>query len=140
MSEGFKELIDQQVSMLREGQVLEALDLYFSDYGVMYSNGEKFGEGIAECRKKQEPFLASAKNVKGFIKDLIVDEYNDFCAFRNCTSFEDSDGKTHQIDGVHIQMWAGGKIATEWYYNGNKMDMVIGQGVLSNPAHILEIT
>ena len=137
---GLKDNILQQIEMLQEGKVLEALDLYFADFGVMYSNSNEFGKGLVECRKKQEPFLASATNIKGVITDLIIDERDEFCAFRNSTSFTDGEGETHQINGLHIQMWTGEKIAVEWYFNGPQMDGVLAEGVLENPAHILEIT
>ena len=135
-----KESVLQQVDLLQEGKVLEAFDLYFADFGVMYSNSNEFGTGFEECRKKQEPFIASASHIKGAITDLIIDEKDEFCAFRNSTSYTDASGETHQIDGVHIQMWTGEKIAVEWYFNGSQMDGVIAEGVLSNPAYILEIT
>ena len=135
-----KENILQQIEMLQEGKVLEALDLYFAEFGVMYSNSNEFATGLAECREKQEPFVTSATNIKGVITDLIIDERDEFCAFRNSTSFTNTDGETQQINGLHIQMWTGEKIAIEWYFNGAQMDGVLAEGILENPALILEIT
>lgn len=135
----FQDIILKQVDMLQKGQVLKALDLFFADYGVMYSNGELFGTGMKECRAKQEPFFASASNIKGDISDLVIDEKSEFCVFRNQTSFVDGDGNTQQINGLHIQMWASGKIASEWYFEGELMEEIISAGIFSDPAHILEL-
>lgn len=129
----------QQIEMLNKGQVLEALDLFFADYGVMYSNGELFATGLAESRAKQEPFITSAKNIQGDIADVAIDEKSEFCVFRNTTSFDDPDGNRQQINGLHVQMWAGGKIASEWYFNGGLMEEIIAAGIFSDPGHILEL-
>ncbi len=125
--------------MLNQGQVLEALDLFFADYGVMQANGKLFATGLAECRAKQEPFITSAVNIKGNISDLVIDEKSEFCVFRNQTSFDNPEGNRQQIDGIHIQMWALGKIASEWYFNGELMEEIIAAGVFTDPAHILEL-
>lgn len=135
----FQADIQKQVQLLNAGQVLEALDLYFADYGVMHSNGDLFGTGLKECRAKQEPFIAAASNIKGEISDLVIDEKSEFCVFRNTTSFDDADGHRQHINGLHIQMWAGGKIATEWFFSGDLMDEIIAAGIFSDPAHILEL-
>ncbi len=135
----FNDAVELQAAMLRAGQVLEALDMFFADYGVMYTNGAVFGEGLQACREKQEPFVASAQNIKGEITDLFVDAENEFCIFRNTTSYDDESGTTHRIDGLHVQMWAQGKIATEWFYSGEPMRGMIARGLLKDPAHILEL-
>ncbi len=135
----FRNMVLSQIELLMNGQVLEALDTYFAEYGNMYSNGELFGEGIAECRSKQEPFFASAKNITGSITELVIDEKSEFCAFKNNTSFDNEEGERQHIDGLHVQMWAGGSIASEWYFTGDLMHEIMESGVLSNPAHILEL-
>jgi len=135
----FKAAVELQVAMLRAGQVLEALDMFFADYGVMYTNGAVFGEGLDACRDKQIPFVASAQNVKGEITDLFIDAESEFCAFRNSTSYDDKSGSHHRIEGLHVQMWANGKIATEWFYSGEPMRGMISRGLLKDPAHILEL-
>lgn len=138
MSE-LRERVAHQVALLKEGQMLEAFDLYFADFGVMHSNGELFGTGRDECRAKQMPFFESAKHIKGEISDLVLDEKSEFCVFRNQSSFEDEAGEKQQINGLHIQMWASGMIASEWFFSGKLMDEIIEAGIFSDPAHILEL-
>lgn len=135
----FKAAVELQVAMLRAGQVLEALDMFFADYGVMYTNGAVFGEGLDACRDKQAPFVASAQNIKGEITDLFIDAESEFCVFLNNTSYDDKGGSHHRIEGLHVQMWANGKIATEWFYSGEPMRGMIARGLLKDPAHILEL-
>lgn len=135
----FKAAVELQAAMLRAGQILEALDMFFADYGVMYTNGAVFGEGLDACREKQTPFVAAALNIKGEITDLFIDAESEFCIFRNSTSYDDEAGSHHRIDGLHVQMWADGKIATEWFYSGEPMRGMISRGLLKDPAHILEL-
>lgn len=135
----FEELVSYQIKMLQAGQVLEALEHFFAEYGVMYSNGAVFGEGLEACRLGQEKFISSARSISGKITDLFIDPHSEFCVFRNLTCFEDAEGISHQIDGLHVQMWAQGKIATEWYYSGDPMESMIARGLLKDPAHILEL-
>lgn len=135
----FEETVVAQIRMLEEGQILEALDQFFADYGVMYANGAVFGEGLEQCRSKQQPFVAGASEIKGTITNLKIDPHSEFCVFRNKTTYEDAKRTMHQIDGLHVQMWAQGKIATEWFYSGEPMQGMISRGLLDDPAHILEL-
>jgi len=132
-------LVKKQIEMLNKGQVLEAFDLYFAEYGVMHSNGKLFGTGRAECRRKQEIFLENFCHVRGEISDLVIDEKSEFCVFRNTLAFERTTEKHHEINGLHVQMWAGGEIVIEWYFSGDLMEEVIAAGIFSDPAHILEL-
>jgi len=135
----FNDAVELQAAMLRAGQVLEALDMFFADYGVMYTNGAVFAEGLQACRDKQAPFVSSAKNINGEITDLFIDAESEFCAFRNNTTYDDEAGSHHRIEGLHVQMWADGKIASEWFYSGEPMRGMIARGLLKDPAHILEL-
>lgn len=135
----FKAAVNLQVAMLEAGQVLEAWDIFLADYGVMYTNGAVFAEGLKACCDKQRPFVKSANNLKAEIFNLFIDEESEFCAFLNTTSYDDEAGSHHRDDGLHVQMWADGKIASEWFYSGEPMRGMIARGVLKDPAHILEL-
>lgn len=135
----FKDAVKLQVAMLEAGQVLEAWGMFFADYGVMYSNGTLLGEGLQACRDKQQQFIKTANNLKSEITNLFVDEESEFCAFLNTTSYDDEAGTHHRDDGLHVQMWADGKIASEWIYSGDPMRGMIARGLLKDPAHILEL-
>lgn len=126
--------VQEQVKLLQEGKVLEALDRFFAKDGVMYSNSVLFAQGYLRCRQMQEPFLAAATNIRAEITDVFLDPSKQLCTFRNLTKFDGPDGKTRQIDGLHIQQWQAERMVCEWYYNGEPMDELLAMGVLRDPA------
>ncbi len=129
----FRMSVDGQIALLNDGQPLEAFDRYFAADGVMYANGKIFARNAAEGRKKQEPYIATATSITGHIVDLVVSEEKEICAFRNRSSFENSDGKKHQIDGICWQRWLDGKIMEERYFDGGEMQKMLNIGILTSP-------
>jgi hypothetical protein len=124
----------EQVKLLEEGKVLEALDRFFDKDGIMYSNSVLFAQGFLRCRQMQEPFLAAATNICGAISDVYLDSSKQLSIFRNLTTFDGPDGKERKINGIHIQKWIEQRIVCEWYYNGEPMEELIAKGVLQNPG------
>lgn len=133
MIELFRHSVDGQIALLKDGKPLEAFDQYFASDGVMYANGKIFARNAAEGRSKQEPYIAAARSIFGNIVDLTVTEEREVCVFRNQSSFETSDGKTHQIDGLCWQRWRKGKIVEERYFDGAEMRRILDLGILSSP-------
>ncbi len=132
-----REAIAHQIDLLAQGRPLVAFDAWFSPAGKMYANDRLFAADGAEARRKQEPFISAAREIRGKITDLKVDAAKGLCVFRNQTRFSGADGAEHQIDGLCWQRWEGGQIAEERYYDGALMDVCIGEGVLDNPAQLL---
>jgi hypothetical protein len=132
-------LVLDQVALFEAGQVSEARHQFLADYGIIYSNGAPVGEGPQACIEQMAGFLSSAQNLKGQIADLYIDAESEFCAFRCSMNFQDETGVNAQIDSLHVQMWAGDNIASEWIYTGEPMMQMITRGVLDDPAHILEL-
>lgn len=126
--------VQEQVKLLQEGKVLEALDRFFDKDGVMYSNSVLFAQGFLRCRQMQEPFLAAATNIRAEITDVYLDPSKQLCLFRNLTKFDGPDGVLRQINGIHIQKWQGERIVCEWYYNGDPMLELLSKGVLKDPS------
>ncbi|MFC3052957.1 hypothetical protein [Kordiimonas pumila] len=131
--------IERHIALLEQGQILEAMDQFLADYGVMYANGAVFGEGLHDCMARQMPFMQSVTQLTCTISGLFVDTFSEFCVFKNFVSYSGAEGLPHTVDGLHIQMWAGGKIASEWYFSGDNMADIIAAGILADPAHILEL-
>jgi len=125
--------VQEQVKLLEEGKVLEALDRFLDKDGVMYSNSVLFAQGFLRCRQMQEPFLAAASNARAEIADVYIDPANQLCVFRNLTKFDGPDGVGRQINGIHIQKWQNERIRCEWYYNGEAMQALLALGVMQNP-------
>lgn len=132
-------LVLDQVALLQAGRLEEACSRFLADYGVIYSNGALVGEGQPACLEQLANFVNSTTNLKGQVTDLYIDDESEFCAFRSAMSFRDKNDAATQVDSLHVQMWADGKIASEWGYTGEPMMQMITRGVLDDPAHILEL-
>ncbi len=128
-----------QVRLLNAGKPLEAFDAFFDEGVLMYANGALFASGASEGRAKQEPYIATATSIAGRITDLAVVEELGVCVFRNRSTFVDADGATHAIDGLAWQRWAGGRVVEERYFDGAPMSELLAQGILSNPAMLLDV-
>ena len=97
------EAVTAQVELLEAGKPLEASGAFHDEIVLMYANDVLFASGAAEGRAKQEPFIASAKSISGRITDIKVVDKQGICAFRNLSTFTDSEGTDHQIDGLSRQ-------------------------------------
>lgn len=133
----FRECVNHQVDILREGKPLEAFDRFFSPDGVMYANDEVFAKGAKEARRKQEPFIAAAKSISGSIVDVIIMDDHEVCIFKNQTSFITSDDVEHKIDGLCWQKWRDGQIIEERYYDGDLMQSLLAEGILLRPEMLI---
>lgn len=133
----FENHVNQQIVLLNEGKPLEAFDQFFDIAGVMYTNGEVFASSAQEGRKKQEPYILAAASIDGNITDVKILASKEICVFRNQSSFVTGDGTKHQIDGLCWQHWQNGKITEEQYFDGERMNNHIANGVLEQPELLL---
>lgn len=129
----FVQSVNSQIALLVAGKPLEAFDQFFAPLGVMYANDELFAKNAAEARKKQEAYILAAKSILGAIECLIIMEQQEICAFRNKTSFVTGDGSRHNINGLCWQKWQNGKIIEERYFEGERMQALISDGILQQP-------
>ncbi|NIZ59440.1 hypothetical protein DL239_00460 [Sedimentitalea sp. CY04] len=134
----FADCVNTQVALLRAGKPLEAFDQFFAGDGLMFANDVLFATGAAEGRRKQVPFIASAASIDGAITDVKIIDDLQVCVFRNKTSFCTAEGVPHRIDGMCWQQWSDGKIVEERYYDGNRMRLLITQGILGNPDMMIK--
>ncbi|WP_085901360.1 hypothetical protein [Kiloniella majae] len=133
LPDDFETNVKDQVHLLNQGKVLEALDLYFDDTGIMFENDNLFAQDKAESRKKQEPYIKSAKAIAGRIEDLIMIPEQQVCLFLNKSSFTDQEGQEIHINGLHWQQWKRNKIQEERYYHGSRMQELITKGLTRTP-------
>jgi hypothetical protein len=134
--DNFEISVKNQIRLLNQGQVLEALDLYFDDTGVMFENDNLFAQGKAESRKKQEPYINSAKKISGKIEGLIIVPEQQICLFTNKSSFTDQKDQEIHINGLHWQQWQGSRIQEERYYHGLRMQELIAKGLTKTPEKL----
>ena len=128
----FEESVANQIALLNAGRILEALDRYFAEDGIMWDNDELFAEGLAESRSKQERLINNARAIHGKITRCVVNSSARTCAFRNQSSFVDGSGQYNEIDGLHLQRWQGGKIVEERYYRGELAARKLTEGMLED--------
>lgn len=133
----FEHQVNQQIALLNEGKPLEAFDQFFDMAGVMYSNGDVFASSAQEGRDKQEPYIRAAASINGNITDLKIIASKEICIFRNQSSFITEDGDKIQIDGLCWQHWQNGKITEEQFFDGQRMNNHIENGVLDQPELLL---
>lgn len=133
----FENHVNQQITLLNEGKPLEAFDQFFDTAGVMYSNGEVFASSAHEGRQKQERYINAAASIDGNITDIKILASKEICVFRNQSSFVTDDGAKHQINGLCWQHWQNGKIKEEQYFDGERMNNHIANGVLDQPELLL---
>lgn len=135
----FEEAVFTYIKLLEEGRQLDALAQFFADYGVIYANGVVVGEGREACIESLKPQLSTIKNLRATISNLKIDTQSEFCAFQSLSNYVDASGAPRENESLHVQMWAQGKIASEWHYMDEPMQGMISRGLLDDPAHILEL-
>lgn len=128
----FDELVELQVTVLRDGNPLQAFDKFYDVSVQMYANNKLFASDFTEGRSKQAPFITSAGSIQGCITDVAVFQEARICVFRNRTQFTNSDGRTQQIDGLCCQKWQNDKVVEERYYEGQHMTKLIDQEILTD--------
>ncbi len=134
-----KEAVEAQIALLIGGKPLDAFDAYFGRSVQMFANDVLFAAGAEEGRRKQEPFIAAAVAIDGAVTDVKVVEAENLCVFRNRSRFTTADGAERQIDGLCWQRWHDGRVIEERYYDGDLMKQLITDGVLENPAILLQL-
>ncbi len=130
----FDAAVRDQIALLDAGKPLEAFDRYFAPHGVMFDNDDVFARGKAECRAKQEPFIAAASSISGNIGRCSIDAGLGVCVFRNQSTFVGRDGEPVPIDGLHWQRWSQAQIVEERYYRGEMMIRRIAEGIFEHPG------
>ena len=70
------ELVEEQVAMLNDGKVLEALDKFYAEDCCMYHNEHIFSTSKRESIEKQKPFIEPCTSIHGYISKYIVKSGN----------------------------------------------------------------
>ncbi|WP_120498594.1 hypothetical protein [Kiloniella sp. EL199] len=136
LTDNFETNVKGQIHLLNQGHVLEALDLYFHDTGIMFENDNLFAHNKAESRKKQEPYINSAKKISGKIEGLTIVPEQQICLFFNKSLFTNQKDQEFHINGLHWQQWYGSRIQEERYYSGSRMQELIKKGLTEAPEKL----
>jgi len=130
----FETCVALQIALLNAGKPLEAFDRFFAPSGLMFANDELFANCAEVGRKKQELFISAATSITGRITDLKSLVSEEVCVFKNKSMFSTADGAVHHIDGLCWQNWSQGQIIQERYYDGDRMNALIANGILLDPG------
>jgi hypothetical protein len=126
----FQTAVRDQITLLNEGEPLQAFDRYFDDDGVMYDNDEVVGTGKAACREKHDASTSNASIILGNITSFAADIEDEICVFRNQTTYIDDEGTETHLDRIHWQRWENGMIVEERCYRDEMMAEKIAAGIL----------
>lgn len=109
--------VNDLVSYIREGRILEAMQEFYADDAQMQENNNPPTTGLAANVERERQFLASVKTWLGFeVGAIAVDAQRGKTTIQSTLAFEGVDGKTYRSDQVAVQTWRDGKIAHEKFY------------------------
>ena len=109
--------VNDLVSYIRDGRILEAMHEFYADDTAMQENGNPPTVGLAANLEREKQFLASVKRWIAFdVEAVAVDPSRGKTTIQSTLAFEGVDGKTYRTDQVAVQTWRDGKIAHEKFY------------------------
>ena len=109
--------VNDLVSYIREGRIIEAMYEFYADDAQMQENNTPPTVGLAANVERERQFLASVKNWRGFeVGAIAVDAQRGKTTIQSTLAFEGVDGKTYRSDQVAVQTWRDGKITHEKFY------------------------
>ena len=109
--------VNDLVSYVRDGRIIEAMHEFYADDAIMQENNNPPTAGLSANVERERQFLAAVKTWLGFeVGTIAVDAQRGKTTVQSTLSFEGVDGKTNRIDQVAVQTWRDGKIAHEKFY------------------------
>jgi ketosteroid isomerase-like protein len=110
-----RERVQQLISLVQQGKVLDALEEFYADEVTMQENNHPPTVGKAANRKREEEFMANvAEMQEAQATEFVVD--GDHAAIHYVFEFTDRNGKRFRIDEIAWQTWRDDKIVSERFY------------------------
>ncbi|MBU0530212.1 MAG: nuclear transport factor 2 family protein [Candidatus Aenigmatarchaeota archaeon] len=107
--------VDNLVSMVLNGKMMEAFEEYYADNVVMQENEQPARKGKVESRKFEQMFVESVKQVHGAeAKNVAVVGDTAFIEWFMDITFKD--GTRKKMTEVAVQKWKNGKVVHEKFY------------------------
>lgn len=117
MSQSLTQRVNDLVSHIQNGRILEAMHEFYADELVMQENNNPPTVGKPANIEREKQFLAYVKQWKSFnIRAVGVDEARGVVLIQSDFEFEAVDGKTIKYDQVSAQTWKNGRIVREKFY------------------------
>lgn len=114
MSEHGNVRIDELLSYLRAGRVLDAMQEFYADNVTMEEPGQST-HGLEANVEREKKWMSSMKEMRNFQVPRHVSGPN--TAMYECSiEWIDTEGKDHRMEQVAVQTWKNGKIVHERFY------------------------
>src|SRR5690349_14507484 len=110
-----KERVNDLVSYIQNGKILEAMTEFYADNATMRENANPPTVGLAANIEREKQFLSYVKVWKGFaVKALAVE--GDVSFMESTIDFTGQDGAEVHMEQVSVAKWKDGKIVHERFY------------------------
>ena len=112
-----KQRVNDLVSYIQNGKILEAMTEFYSANATMRENNNPPTVGLAANIEREKQFLAYVKQWKSLAVEAVgVDAERGRTLVQINFEFEAVDGKNVKYDQVAVQTWKDGKIVDEKFY------------------------
>ncbi len=112
-----KQRVNDLVSYIQNGKILEAMTEFYSANATMRENNNPPTVGLAANIEREKQFLAYVKRWKSLNFEAVgVDAERGKAMVQINFEFEAVDGKNVKYDQVAVQTWKDGKIVDEKFY------------------------
>lgn len=117
MTQNLNQRVNDLVSYIQQGKILEAMDEFYAPDIVMQENNNPGTSGLAANIEREKQFLAQVKQwQRTNIVAVGVDETKSRTLVQYDFDFINTAGKTVHYDQVAVQTWKNGKIVHEKFY------------------------
>ena len=109
--------VDDLVSYIRAGRILEAMREFYADDVSMQENNNPPTVGLEANYAREEQFVSSVKQWKSLnVEAVAVDRQRGKTLVQLNFEFDAVDGKALKYDQVAVQTWRDGRIVHEKFY------------------------
>ena len=109
----FKPQVLDLISLVENGQMLEAMTRYYAENVAMQENVSPPTVGFVENYARETAFYGSLKALKFNLVSVVVE--SDRAAINWVFDYTTADGTRYRMDEIAIQTWRNGKIVHERY-------------------------
>ncbi len=115
--EDLKKNVESLASMIKEGKILEAFDMYYSDDVVMQENEDAPRVGKEANRAYEEAFVNGIVEVRDMQILGIAYGDNGYVTMESSMDATHKDWGVMKMSQVAVQKWQDGKVVSEKFYH-----------------------
>lgn len=107
--------LDDLLSYIREGRVMDAMKEFYADNVVMEEPAYGATKGLEANLAREQQFMDSVKDFRDFRVPHHATTSNT-AMYENIMDWTGKDGKDYHVEQVSVQTWKNGKIIHERFY------------------------